>query len=111
MLRLLAYSLCRARFFALIITSDPAPPFIPPAAFPPKLDLCAFTPRLDLVLDGVPPIFPVEPAPAARWEASLAITFDLDILGFRPLSDRCRVGAGFNPDAISLVSIGNGASM
>ena len=30
-------------------------------------------------------------APAARWEAKRAITFDLEIRGFRPAKERCRI--------------------
>ena len=31
------------------------------------------------------------PAPAARWEAKRAITFDREIRGFRPAKERCRI--------------------
>lgn len=37
------------------------------------------------------------------------MTFDLDILGFLPLSDRCLVATGFDPEAASLVSPDNGS--
>ena len=84
-LRLLAYSLCLALFFALINTFPPLPPV--------KLDRCAFAPKLDLVF---PPFdargaITDPPAPAARWDAKRAITFDLEIRGFRPAKDRCRI--------------------
>lgn len=35
------------------------------------------------------PLLP--PAPAARWDAKRAITFDREIRGFRPAKDRCRI--------------------
>lgn len=87
---LLAYSLCLALFFALIITSLPPLPF----PRPPPADLCTFAPKLDLTLplcDGVPrtlvPLLPL--AEAALCDANFAITFDREIRGFLPVSDLC----------------------
>lgn len=39
------------------------------------------------------------------------MTFDLDILGFLPLSDRCFVATGFDPEAAFLVSPDKGSSI
>jgi hypothetical protein len=88
----LAYSLCLARFFALIIISlGPKafrlPPtarlFLPPVGFAFKLDL-TLPPALALGLtiwEGVMP----PPSLASRCVANFAITLEREILGLRPI--------------------------
>lgn len=73
-----------------INTASAFPLFSPP----PKPSRCTFAPKLDRVLPApllgsrlVLITLPLGPGPS-RFDASLAITFDRDILGFRPISDR-----------------------
>jgi len=94
-LRLLEYSLCLARFFALCKTAlslEVVPTWLR-LATPLELFLSALTLRFKLVRFSatvlVGPM--VLPPAAARWEANLAMTFDREIRGRRPDVDLCIV--------------------
>jgi hypothetical protein len=87
-LRLLAYSLCLALFFALTIIPSPVLAIFAPAT------LCLFpAPMLDRVLPLA--AFDIDDPDAARCDASFAITFEREIRGFRPGSTFAFIGTGF----------------
>ena len=95
LLFLLAYSLCLALFLALnkTLPSSLARDFAPlPLA--PRLDRVLPLVSFEALGVNLAPVFPpvtFNPfpfPPAALCEASLAITFDLDIRGFLPVKDR-----------------------
>ena len=95
LLFLLAYSLCLALFLALnkTLPSPLARDFVPPHLAP-RLDRVLLLTSFEALGANLAPLFPpvtFDPFPfplAALCEASLAITFDLDIRGFLPVKDR-----------------------
>ena len=85
----LAYSLIRARFLALIKTSEEPIPLLrtfakPFAAFTPPTDRRACVPAVPIedLVRPLPTLDPEDPL-AARCAPSLAITFDLEMRGLR----------------------------
>ena len=91
LLFLLAYSLCLALFLALnkILPSVLARDFAPPLLAP-RLERVLPLVSFEALGPNLAPLFPpvTFPFPPALCEASLAITFDLDIRGFLPDNDR-----------------------